>query len=206
LARLIDSILFVTESATIVKTQSFICFLIEWHIEHETYDSCACASFTMITMKSYNSSFIAYLFSIITLKIAFGFESYLYKRGERRSLVIRPLVLLHSAMKLWIIVRPAADIDYQEIVLMVLIEVISNIIYWVSIYFLNEIRSRISHGYDPVGNVSEIQLLTIVWCFLFWACHYLFNKRCHYNNISTIFLRFNILQIIYSNIYSITSH
>lgn len=80
--------------------------------------------------------------------------------------MIGPLVLPDSPSELAVIVGPAADIDDEEVILMILVEITGDVIDGIAVCLFEEVRSRIRHRYDSIGYVGEIQLLTIEGSFL----------------------------------------
>lgn len=70
--------------------------------------------------------------------------------------MIRPLVFSDSSFKLRIIIGPAANIDNEKVILMILVEVAGYIIDRIPIRFLEEAGSRISHSNDSTSYICQV--------------------------------------------------
>ena len=76
--------------------------------------------------------------------------------SKRRCLMVGPIVFNYTIIELAVIVWPRANVYYEKIIFMVFIEIISDIIDWVSVRFLEEIGRRKSHCDDSICDISEI--------------------------------------------------
>ena len=68
--------------------------------------------------------------------------------------MIRPFVLMDSALEFVVVVGAAADVDDEEIVVMILVEVSCNIIDGVSVNLFEEVGGGIGHGDDAISDIS----------------------------------------------------
>ena len=93
--------------------------------------------------------------------------------------MIRPLIILDSLFEEGVVVSSTADIDYEVVVVMGLLEVAGNILDGVPISFFDEIRSWEGHGDDSVSDVGEVKFFSFVLDGIFGSCHN-FSNHCEH--------------------------
>ena len=88
------------------------------------------------------------------------------QRGDGRGLMVRPLVFPDPSSEAGVVVGPAADVDDEKIVLVVLVEVFSDVVDRVAIGFFEETARGVCHGDDTVCYIGKIKLLPVEWSLL----------------------------------------
>lgn len=110
----------------------------------------------MIAMHSHNSRSILCIIKNLTFQVLLDLMRDLHQNSDGWSLMISPLVLPHSPSKLTVIIRSAADIDDEVVILMILVEIASDVIDGIAISLLEEVGSRVCHSDDSIGYVGQI--------------------------------------------------
>ena len=75
--------------------------------------------------------------------------------------MIGPLILPHPPSEFAVVVRTTTHIDYQIFILVVLVEIVGDVIDRIPVCLFEEIGCGVGHGDDSIGDVGEVELLSI---------------------------------------------
>jgi len=68
--------------------------------------------------------------------------------------MIWPFIVSNLFIEMFVVVVSAADIEYHEVIVVVLMEVVGYIFDGISVCFFDEIGCGKGHGYDSLGDVG----------------------------------------------------
>jgi len=83
------------------------------------------------------------------------------QRRDGRGLMVGPLVFPDPPSEAGVVVGTAADVDDEEIVLVVLVEVFGDVVDRVAIGLFEETARGVCHGDDTVCYVGKVKLLPV---------------------------------------------
>lgn len=85
--------------------------------------------------------------------------------------MVGPLVVPDPVLEGGIVVVAAAHVDDEVVVWVRVFEVIGDVLYIVAIGFFQKARGGIGHGDDSVGDIGEVELLSLVGGGVFGPGH-----------------------------------
>ena len=93
--------------------------------------------------------------------------------------MIGPFVLDNLVVKLSIVVGSWADVEDKILAIVVLIEIVGNIFDRIPVGLFKEVGGWIGHCDNSVGDVGEIEFLSVIGCLFFRAGYYISDEWLH---------------------------
>jgi len=117
--------------------------------------------------------------------LLFTFEEIVHRKPninqgcQSWSLMVGPIVILDFVLELPIVIQSITDVKYEIISLVLIVKVFCHISDIISIHFLESSASRKSHSNEPLADIGQIEIFSLIFHHLLRPSHHLPHEVKH---------------------------